>query len=433
MTRLDRWFTSGRWALWIVGLVTFAVRLPYLARPPVYVFDEVYYAPDAADLLQWGAESGRAVHPPLGKWLIGAGIRVFGFTPLGWRISSVVAGALVAVLVAGTVRVLGGRPLLVLCAGLAVCVDGIMFVTSRLALLDVFVALFTSLALWFTAAAWTSQPDHRRCRRMIAGALVSVGAATAVKWSGAWLAPVVAVAALALDRRLLAPGAARRAALARTVAKAVAVPLAVYGLAWVPRELGPARLSPKGLWYVHYAIAKFHIDLRPTNIYAASGTTWFLQTAPTALYKEQCTAAMARSPAGVCPVSSHATEIRILAVSNPVVWAAGLAGMIALLVRAGFRRDRFAIVVLAVVGTQWLPWIINPRAGYSFYQATLVPPLVVGAAYALSRGQKRVWRLAGPVVVVGATAMFVYLYPLFAGLPLTHGAAQARLLWGSWP
>ena len=26
------------------------------------------------------------VHPPLAKWLIAAGIRVFGNTPLGWRI-----------------------------------------------------------------------------------------------------------------------------------------------------------------------------------------------------------------------------------------------------------------------------------------------------------------------------------------------------------
>ena len=40
-----------------LALVT---RLPLLGYPKVLVFDEVYYAPDAVDTLQWAAEHGRA-------------------------------------------------------------------------------------------------------------------------------------------------------------------------------------------------------------------------------------------------------------------------------------------------------------------------------------------------------------------------------------
>ena len=50
-------------------------RLPRLGRPRSMVFDEVYYALDAADLLRHGVESSPA-HPPLAKWFIAAGIRV---------------------------------------------------------------------------------------------------------------------------------------------------------------------------------------------------------------------------------------------------------------------------------------------------------------------------------------------------------------------
>ena len=32
------------------------------------------------------------VHPPLGKWLIALGIRIFGMNPVGWRIGAAVAG-----------------------------------------------------------------------------------------------------------------------------------------------------------------------------------------------------------------------------------------------------------------------------------------------------------------------------------------------------
>ncbi|HVX18863.1 MAG TPA: phospholipid carrier-dependent glycosyltransferase [Acidimicrobiales bacterium] len=433
MSTKRRAWRDGRWAVWLAGLVTFAVRLPLLTRPRGYVFDEVFYAADAVDLLQWGAESGRAVHPPLGKWLIAGGIRVFGFTPTGWRISSVLAGAVIAALVVATARRLGASPVLALCAGLAICLDGVMFVTSRLALLDIFVAMFLAFALWFVVVAWTSQPDRRRCRRALLAALVSAGLATGVKWSGAWIVPVVAAVAVVLDWRQVAPGRARWRAWGRTAARVVLVPLVVYAAAWLPREIGPARLTPRGFWDDHVAIARFHADLVPKNVYAASGTTWFLQTRPAALYRLDCTPAMARSVVGLCPHSSHPTEIRILAVVNPVVWAAGMAGLAALVVLIAWRRDGLAAVLVGAVGTQWLPWIINSRAAYSFYEAAVVPPVVVGAAYALSRATRPAWKWLAPAVTVGALAMFVFLYPIWTGLPLSHHAAELRRLMGSWP
>jgi len=436
--RIRAAFGDGRWALWLVGAVTFVVRLPLLTRPRGYVFDEIFYASDAADLLQWGAETGgfrphRVVHPPGGKWMIAAGIRLFGFTPTGWRIASVVAGALVAVLVAATVRRLGGAPILAACAGLAICFDGIMFVTSRLALLDIFVALWTSLAVWFLAVAWTVQPDHRRARRALLAATVSVGLATSVKWSGLFLIVVVAAVGAVIDRRLAPPGRARWRSWGTTAWRVTLVPVLVYVAVWLPREVGVSPMTPKQFWDGHVAVARFHRDLEPSNAYAASATTWLAQTEPVALYKQTCTPAMAGSPAGLCPRRARDTEVRILAVASPVVWAAGIVGLAALLVRIAWRRDRVAVLVVAVVATQWLPWVLNPRAAFSFYEATLVPPLVIGAAYALSRGKRRAWTWLGAATVVAAVTMFVYLYPLWTGLPLSHHAAQARLLLGSWP
>ena len=80
-------------------IITFALilRLWRLNLPTGYIFDEVYYAKNANSLIRNGVElnaQGEAefiVHPPLGKWLIGIGIKIFGNDEFGWRISAAVS------------------------------------------------------------------------------------------------------------------------------------------------------------------------------------------------------------------------------------------------------------------------------------------------------------------------------------------------------
>src|SRR3954471_8919809 len=75
------------------------LRLINLAQPTDVMFDEVYYANEAQDLLQhgveWNPEQGNpeyVVHPPLGKWMIGLGEQLFGYNSFGWHIMAVVFG-----------------------------------------------------------------------------------------------------------------------------------------------------------------------------------------------------------------------------------------------------------------------------------------------------------------------------------------------------
>jgi len=81
-------------------LVALVMRLWHLSTPKGFIFDEVYYAKNAHSLVLHGVElksNGSAefiVHPPVGKWLIGFGIKLFGFNEFGWRFSSALIGAL---------------------------------------------------------------------------------------------------------------------------------------------------------------------------------------------------------------------------------------------------------------------------------------------------------------------------------------------------
>ena len=110
------------------------------------------------------------VHPEVGKWLIGLGEKLFGFTPLGWRVVPAIIGTLLILVMIRFVRRLTGSTLLGCVAGLILSFDGLEFVLSRLALLDIFVAFFLLCAVhclvldrdWYRARMADHVPDQVR-------------------------------------------------------------------------------------------------------------------------------------------------------------------------------------------------------------------------------------------------------------------------------
>lgn len=151
-----------------ITLLAFALRLVHLGTPDRFAFDETYYAKDAWSLVNkgyvseyrgdgdkvneqilaghthglWSGDPSLAVHPDVGKWLIGLGEKAFGMDPFGWRIASAVAGALMVLVMCRLARRLTGSTMLGCVAGLLLMLDGLHFVLSRLALLDIFLGLF---------------------------------------------------------------------------------------------------------------------------------------------------------------------------------------------------------------------------------------------------------------------------------------------------
>src|SRR6476646_4600370 len=162
----------------VLALAAF-VRLDALGRPSTFVADEGFYARDAcvyagkpAHVCGVSAEQ-TPEHPPLGKWLIALGIRVFGFDPSGWRTASALAGiATVGLLFWLGLRLLRSTMAATLAAGLLAVEP-----------LDVVVTMCGVSAVLFCvrdrdAASARLLPPWR----LAAGA--AAGAAGASKWSG---------------------------------------------------------------------------------------------------------------------------------------------------------------------------------------------------------------------------------------------------------
>ncbi|MCD4532554.1 phospholipid carrier-dependent glycosyltransferase [Nocardioides sp. cx-169] len=153
-----------------VTLLALFLRLWRLGTPQQFEFDETYYAKDAWSMLNhgyvrdyvedadklilngkttgvWTDDPSMVVHPEVGKWIIALGEQAFGMDPFGWRVSAAVVGALMVLVMCRLVRRLTGSTMLGCVAGLLLSFDGLHFVLSRLALLDIFLSFFLLCAV----------------------------------------------------------------------------------------------------------------------------------------------------------------------------------------------------------------------------------------------------------------------------------------------
>ncbi|MEZ5694898.1 MAG: hypothetical protein R3E18_00275 [Sphingomonadaceae bacterium] len=138
-----------RWCL-LLALAFGALAAIRLTVPAAPYFDEVHYLPAARGLLSAASFSNQE-HPMLGKEIMALSIALFGDTPLGWRLPSLLAGAFALY---GFMRAVWfatrTAPLAERCCGRwvpALCP------CARRAMLDIFMLAFFALALWQAAGA----------------------------------------------------------------------------------------------------------------------------------------------------------------------------------------------------------------------------------------------------------------------------------------
>ena len=402
------------------------LRLWNLNKPKGYIFDEIYYAKNANSLITNGVELNSAnqaefvVHPPLGKWLIGIGIKLFGNNEFGWRISAAIIGTASIILIYLVALKLFDSILLASLASAFLALDGLNLVMSRVALLDIFLMFFVLLAAYFLLSNqyWLSA--------------ISIGAATGVKWSGAYLIPVF----LLISINFVRSGLIKQLIIRFT--QFILTPILIYlttWLGWIFTDKGWDRnwaqsqsdsFIPdlvRNLWHYHSEILNFHTGLNDKHSYSANPWSWLILGRPTSFYYQTPTN---------CGATSCAQEI--LAIGTPLLW---WAATISLAVTFGFwlkQRDQISSFILTGVAVTYLPWFLfQNRTMFSFYAVTISPFLILALVYMISKlMQSGVKRELIHIFVFVIFINFIYFLPIFTGLEIPYAAWLNRMWLPSW-
>ena len=497
---------AGGWRGWVgplVALVVAAVlRIPNLGRPADFAFDETYYAKDALSLLRFGTEQAMrqdandlllasdgnpwtvapfeagpayVVHPPFGKWVIAAGEAWLGVTPTGWRIGVLIAGLLAVVAVARIARRLLRSNLWGTVAGLLMAIDGLAIVMSRTAVLD------NILMVCVVGAFGALLIDRDRVRRRVAEALpggtdpsvyfrdvsppipairawrvvamVLLGLACGVKWSGVWFVVAFGLLTVLWDvglRRTLGVRSPWITTLWRdalpTAVLWVAVVAVVYVATWTGwlvtdtgyyRDWAASQASSivpdalRSLWHYHAEALRFHTTLTSPHSYSANAWGWPVLARPTSFFYEE-------EP--TCGATKCAQEV--LALGNPIIWWAAAVALVHQLWRWAARRDWRAGAVLAGFLAGWLPWLLfQERTVFSFYAIVFLPFTILALTLSLATVRGRAGRspLRNNAGIVAVTAFFVlalmasaFFYPIWTAESIPYELWNLRMWFPSW-
>ena len=420
------------------SVVSLFLNLWHLTKPKGFIFDEVYYAQNADSLVKHGVElqhTGAAefiVHPPIGKWLIGIGIKLFGFNEFGWRVAAAVIGSLSVGLIYLVTRRLFDNYLLSSAAALFTVFDGLHLVHSRVALLDIFLSFFILLSFYLLLIS----------RVWLVG--IALGLATATKWSGIYYILAFAMFTLYVDyrqERAMENEEPIKTLLRNTAWKRVlqfaVVPVITYVASWTGWFLtsrGWDRHWSKSIissfWHYHAEMWHFHTTLTEGHPYAANPWSWLIMGRPTSFFYA--------SPKN-CGASTCAQEI--LALGTPLLW---WGACIALFVTFGYwlaRREWQSGLILLAFAAGYLPWLaIQKRTMFTFYSIAFEPFMILLLIYALSKflepdesGKISRIRLYAVATYVAAVAInFWYFSPLYFGTVMTYSSWIHRMWIPSW-
>jgi dolichyl-phosphate-mannose-protein mannosyltransferase len=405
----------------ILFLAAHMALLVGLTTPEKLYFDEVHYVPAARQLLEpvMPVPILNPMHPPLAKELIALSIWIFGDGPLGWRYPSALFGALAIVAMYFCGRALFAAQGPAIASALVAFFNQMLFVQSRIAMLDIFALTFGL----FATAAFIHGFRKPRPHFPFALAGVACGLSISCKWSGFFVLAVciLLIAAVRLMRGWRAQFSEGSAddwyrpdlwpdfKFTHFSACFMLIPAIVYLSTFIPLY----GLSLPDIWE---AQRKIFSENTTTSIadhpYMSAWPSWPLLVRPVWFLFEK--------------VGDDRFQA-IIFLGNPLVLWPALVALAVCLRDWILTRRADAFLILAFYLGPWIAWaMLTRKIAFLYYYLPSATIASLALVYALTRGNMRRWLLWA--VIALAAAGFAVMVPISVAPVETSMATYLRLM-----
>ena len=409
-------------------------------------FDEIYHARTAYEMIN-DLYCYENTHPPLGKFFISLGIRMFGMNPFGWRFMGTLFGVLMLPIIYAFGRRFFQKTWISSIVTILFAFDFMHFVQTRISTIDVFVTLFIILSYYLMYCySCYSFYDTKLSKTFIPLGLcgIAMGLGWASKWTGIYSSAGLAVIFFALmvqrGREYIyasknpkgeSSGISHKTIIEKfpknlgltilfCVLFFVIIPAIIYTLSYIPVNDGTDRGLIERMIESQKTMFNYHNGLEATHPYSSKWYQWPIMYRPIWYYSG---------------VVSDAVREGISAFGNPLVWWAGIPAFLFMLYRMFWKRDGKAAFLTVAYLSQYVPWILIGRVVFIYHYFPSVPFVAMMIAYCMylivqkyPKAKKWMFVYAGAAVV-----LFIMFYPVLSGTPTTISYVENWLKWfDSW-
>ena len=402
------------------------------------MFDEVYHARTAHEFVH-DLPIYEVSHPPLGKSIIAIGVRLFGMTPFGWRFMCAVSGTLMVPVIYMFAWMLSRKGAIAFLTTLLLCFSFMNFTLSRIATIDIIVALFIMLMFLFMYCfidCWsknapvietgglTLKKNRALMLREVIFLLlcgIATGCAIATKWTGIYAASgLAAMLAAFLIPRYIKAGWSRNAGIhlgilcITCIISFIVIPGIIYVWSYVPFVQVD---DTNGLLATAIENSKYMLSYHKETVfdhpYSSEWYEWVINKQPLL---------------DALTIMKDDTVSTIATFANPVIAWGGLVALLNNIYLWRLEGNRQSKLLLIAYMALLFPWLLVHRTVfiYQYFICLLILILMLGNSInCMKKNQKT----AMVLVVQAAAILFIVFYPVLSGYPVKIKFVNQVLEW----
>jgi predicted membrane-bound dolichyl-phosphate-mannose-protein mannosyltransferase len=403
-------------------------------------FDEVFYPRTALDFIYKIIPFERT-HPPLGKYFVMIGMLIFGVNPFGWRIMGTLFGvAMIPLMYLFGFKIFKNR-FFAFCTAFLMMFDFMHFVQTRISTIDVYVTFFVILMYYYIYDYYIKKSYKVGLKKsllplFLCGLTFGIGIAT--KWIAMYAAVgIFLIFIVAKINEITCYVAYRNSGLISDLFNNfwikyfiktglacavffVVIPGIIYFASYTSIMQVPGN-GIKEFFNNQSYMYNFHNDLNIKHSYSSPWWAWPIMAKPIWFYGSRALAAEGLTSSIIC-------------MGNPLIWWFSIPALIAGIVLAIKRKDKYMIVPIFGALLQYIPWMIIRRMAFIYHYFSVIPFLIIIIVYLLkvfSEHGKAAKRTVY-VYLILTGLLFVVFYPILSGMLVPRWYAGILQWFPSW-